>query len=60
MNDTISINDLIMIANIIDVASTRGAFKAEELSEVGAVYDRIAHIIAQKQNSQPAEPPSGE
>jgi len=60
MNDTISFNDLIFIAQIIEVAASRGTFKAEELSEVGSVYDRIRQIIEQKQNSNTTDPQSGE
>jgi hypothetical protein len=59
-NDTISMNDLVLVARIIDVAASRGAFKAEELSEVGAVYDRIATIINQSQIAQSSEPNTGE
>jgi len=59
-NDTISMNDLVLIARIIDVAASRGAFKAEELSEVGSVYDRIAAIVNQSQITQSNTPNTGE
>jgi len=50
---SITISDLDQIKQIIDVATQRGAFRAEELSHVGAVYDRLvaflAAIVAQAQ-----------
>lgn len=36
-NDIISLNDLVMCRNIIHVASKRGAFSAEEFSDIGGV-----------------------
>lgn len=38
---TLTINDLAALANIINVASQRGAFKADELTNVGAAYDKL-------------------
>jgi len=43
---TISINDLANIKHMIDVASSRGAFKAGEFQVVGATYDRLAAFLA--------------
>jgi hypothetical protein len=68
MNDiTLTINDLATLRNVIDLASTRGAFRASELKEVGEVYERLTQFVeasilaAQTQqesqavdNSQPA------
>lgn len=49
MTDTtqsqISIADLENVIQIIDVASTRGAFKGNELSAVGGVRDKIEAFI---------------
>jgi hypothetical protein len=41
----ININDFSAILRIIDVASTRGAFKGEELSSVGIIRDRVAAFV---------------
>ena len=41
----ISIADLDTIKNIINLASTRGAFRGEELSQVGAVYDKLTTFL---------------
>ena len=41
----VNIGDFGAILQIIDVASTRGAFKGQELSSVGAVRDRVAAFV---------------
>ena len=41
----ITISDLDQIKNIIDVASSRGAFRANELSQVGITYDRLTAFL---------------
>lgn len=44
-----------MASQIIEVAAERGAFKAEELSDVGEVYDEISRFIHSVEQSQPEE-----
>ena len=45
-----------MIKNIIDVASTRGAFKANEMAQVGTTYNKLeAFLGAVEQQSQQKE-----
>lgn len=34
-------NDLLKILAIFDIAASRGAFKGNELAEVGAVFNRV-------------------
>ena len=41
----VNIGDFGAILQIIDVASTRGAFKGQELSSVGAIRDRVAAFV---------------
>ena len=41
----VNIGDFGAILQIIDVASTRGAFKGAELSSVGTVRDRVAAFV---------------
>jgi len=41
----ISIQDLATIHSLLDVACTRGAFRAEEASKVGAVYDKLTAFL---------------
>lgn len=57
----ITIQDLIMIKDLIDVACSRGAFKAEEMSSVGQTYDKLTGFLnsviasAQAEADQPGE-----
>ena len=44
-NNTITISDLDTIKNIINLAATRGAFRGEELSMVGTVYDKLTEFL---------------
>ena len=44
-NTQITIADLDIIKNIINLASTRGAFQGAELSQVGAVYDKLTAFL---------------
>jgi hypothetical protein len=44
-NQQITIADLDTIKNIIDLACTRGAFRAGEISQVGAIYDKLATFL---------------
>ena len=41
----ITIQDLIIIKDLIDVACSRGAFKADEMSSVGQVYDKLTGFL---------------
>lgn len=43
----ISIQDIQMVHRIIDLASTRGAFKGAELSQVGATFDKLTAFLMQ-------------
>lgn len=58
----ISIADLDTIKNIIDLACTRGAFKGEEVYEVGVVYNKLKNfldiIIARAKEQQSADVPN--
>jgi hypothetical protein len=58
-NTQITIADLDMIKNIIDLASSRGAFRAGEMKQVGEVYDKLtaflAAVIAQAQAQDPQD-----
>ena len=58
-NTQITIADLDTIKNIIDLASTRGAFRAAEMKQVGEVYDKLtaflAAVVAQAQAQEPQD-----
>jgi len=44
-NNQIKITDLIVIKNIIDLACSRGAFRADEMKSIGDVYDKLAIFV---------------
>lgn len=41
----LSIQDIVLSANIIDLATQRGAFKAAEASQVGACFEKLVAFI---------------
>jgi uncharacterized protein YggE len=63
-NTQITIADLDTIKNIIDLACTRGAFRGAEISQVGAVYDKLnvflEAVIAQAKAQEVANAEAGE
>jgi len=44
-NIEINMNDLVVLRQIVDVSSRAGIFKAEDLSTVGAVFDKLNVIV---------------
>lgn len=68
MDTNITITDLIALRDTINLAAERGAFKAEEMLEVGTVYTKltkfleavIAQAAAQEQQAEQPEQPQGE
>jgi len=63
-NSQITIADLDTIKNIIDLACTRGAFRGAEISQVGAVYDKLTvfleAVIAQAKAQEASTAEAGE
>ena len=59
--NALSIGDLKNLATIIDVASTRGAFKANEMAGVGFLYNKLQGFLAKvapQEEQKPAEAPA--
>jgi hypothetical protein len=67
MENNITVADLNLIKNIIDLASTRGAFRAAEMKQVGEVYEKLTTFLdavvaqaaaqeAELQNAEPSQP----
>lgn len=52
--ENITLRELDQIAQVIDLASQRGAFRAGELSAVGALYTKLATFLASVQAQQEA------
>lgn len=41
----LTITDLAVLKNCIDIACSRGAFRAPEMKSVGEVYDKLAAFL---------------
>ena len=52
---TLTVGDLTLIANVIDLAVQRGAFKGAEAQTVGAAFNKLVAIIKMITPAQPAE-----
>lgn len=46
-NNDLNISDLASMKQIIDIASSRGAFKAGEMEAIGKVYNKLSNFLAQ-------------
>ena len=44
-NTQITISDLAAIKELIDLACARGAFRGEEMTSVGEVYDKLTGFL---------------
>jgi hypothetical protein len=44
-NKEITIADLNLLKDIVDLASTRGAFRAAEMKEIGEVYIKLTSFL---------------
>jgi len=51
----LSIQDIAVLKTIVEIASSRGAFRADELSTVGTIYDRVSQWIAQNTTQEESE-----
>ncbi len=68
METNITITDLIALRNIINLAAERGAFKAEEMLDIGTTYAKlnafleavVAQAAAQEQSATTPTTPEGE
>lgn len=50
----LNIQDLAVMKGIIDVASERGTFKANEMAAVGTVYNKLEMFLKQIEEQQKA------
>lgn len=44
-NTQITISDLATLKELIDLACTRGAFRGDEMTSVGEVYDKLTGFL---------------
>lgn len=42
---SLTLSDLIVLLNLVRVTTERGAIKADELTTVGAVYDKLVKFL---------------
>lgn len=58
----ITLNDIANAAQVIDVAVSRGAFRAGEAAEVGTLYNRLTAFLkaSQTQTEAPVDTPTGD
>ena len=42
---SLTLQDLVLVAQIIQLTSQRGAFKAEELEQVGGLYNKLVAFL---------------
>jgi hypothetical protein len=52
---TLTLNDIISVTNMIDVAVQRGAFKTAEIKAVGEVYEKLVTFVQYISNQQKKE-----
>lgn len=53
--ESISLNDLQILLQIIDLASSRGAFRGTELTSVGAIFDKLNAFLSYIADQQKAK-----
>jgi hypothetical protein len=42
---SLTLQDLVLVAQIIQITSQRGAFKADELADVGGLYNKLVTFL---------------
>lgn len=48
----LTVNDLQLLARIIDLASRRGAFQAVELADIGTAFNKLTGFLAWVENEE--------
>lgn len=51
----LTVNDIAAALQVIDIVSARGAFRGDELSQVGALRDKLAAFVKASQEAQAEE-----
>ena len=51
---SLTLQDLVLVAQIIQLSSQRGTFKAEELEQVGGLYNKLVAFLQSTGAIQPA------
>ena len=53
---SLTLQDLVLVAQIIQLTSSRGAFKAEEMEQVGGLYNKLITFLQSTGALTPAAP----
>lgn len=53
---SLTLQDLVLVTQIIQISSQRGAFRAEELADVGALYNKLIVFLQSTGALTPATP----
>ena len=53
---SLTLQDLVLVAQIIQIGSQRGAFRAEELADVGNLYTKLIAFLQATGALTPATP----
>ena len=51
----VTLQDLAMVVNIIDLVTKRGAFEGNELLPIGSLREKIAQFLTEQQKAAEAE-----
>lgn len=57
MEQKLTLQDVIVILDIINIASTRNAFRIEEFSTVGSIFNKLSALV-QSSGPPPVTPDS--
>ena len=57
---SLTLQDLVLVAQIIQLASTRGTFRAEEMEQVGGLYNKLIAFLQSTGALAPAAAPTEE
>ena len=58
--ESVNLSDLGTLLQIVDLATQRGAFRGSELSQVGAVFDKLNAFLSYVQEQQAAQAEAAE
>jgi hypothetical protein len=53
---SLQLSDILLCAQVVQLASQRGAFRAEEFTQVGQLYDRLVAFLKESGALQKQEP----
>ncbi len=57
---SLSLEELGVLLNVVDLAVQRGAFRGNEASQVGAIFDKLSAFLGAVQAAQQPEAPAEE